>query len=150
MCLNPSHPHMLHICGERWQSYCRVVFVRLWDVPKIGLLTKSSVESELLWPLYGKMRRSRTDGVLHFALRPLQVSWDSSEIGTADLPTSVRSVWTVWATPYYEPSVERWDSHIQSTCQFCSRTPTGFTRLLWRPGTSWKNEWKYLWTLIKD
>ena len=49
----------------------------------------------ILTPLWKDETR---DGMLPFALRPPQVYWDSSEVGTADLPSSVCSVQTVWAT----------------------------------------------------
>jgi hypothetical protein len=65
--------------------------------PKIGLLTKSSVASEQM--------TDETDEIK-------KMSWNSSEVGTANLPISVCSVRTVWATHLYDPSVER-DIHEQ-------------------------------------
>jgi hypothetical protein len=43
----------------------------------------------------------RDDG-LRFALQPRQASGDSSEVGTIDVPTSVCSIQTVWATDSFD------------------------------------------------
>ena len=57
-------------------------------------------------PLW-KYETHEQGGVLCFAQRPSQVSRDASEVRTADLPTSVCSIPTVWATHEYDPSMER-------------------------------------------
>ena len=83
-------PSASAVKGDR----ARAVFVRPWDIPKIVLLTKTSVASKTVWPNYydhcmeGRNSRTR-DGVFRFALRPPQVSRDSSEGN----PNKQREVW---------------------------------------------------------
>lgn len=91
----------------------------------------SRPNNKLIWPLW-KDNTYKHIRVSDFVLRPPQASRDSSEVGTADLLTSLCRVRTVWAT-HYDPSMERWVSpECVCTCWlFCSRTNTSL-RLIWR------------------
>jgi hypothetical protein len=88
-----------------------VAFVKPWDIPKSDPLTEYSVASERTLSME-RWDSHKHNGVLRFGLWPQRDPQGTRlKSVNADVPTSICSVWTVWATNEYDPIVERGDSH---------------------------------------
>lgn len=90
-CIRLCRPSASAVEGGR----ATAVFVRAWDIPEIGLLTNTSAGSKQFEHYTERLDSHKYDGVLRFYLRPPQAPRHLSEVGTADVPTSVCSVQTV-------------------------------------------------------
>jgi hypothetical protein len=140
--------HRIRLCNTSASTVkgdrATAVFVRPWDIPQILLLTKLSVASRTVSLILTIMKwwdSHKHYGVLRFALRLPQASWDLSEVSTADLTTTVCSLGYILVWPL---CLKMRLSRTHTIQLFCYRMPTGLTRLVWSsPGTIWKNVWNY-------
>jgi hypothetical protein len=96
MRFNPQHQFMAAflICGGRWPSYSSVC--QTMRHPGNWSSQRNRPNGMAYKPLCGKMNTKNMMVVSFFLYDPHKPQW--SEVGTVDVPTSVCSVQTVWAT----------------------------------------------------